>query len=607
MVNFTQVADAVPRALYAANGVQTAFPFSFPVFDAADMEVWVDRTRQLAGAYSISGIGVAVGGTVIFTSPPPAGTRVALRRRMSLKCGREFPDTAVEAWRLNNALYYQTAALQQVADDAALAVKRSFRSLSAADLTLPEPQAGRAIRWNDTGDGLVNTGVEVDTVMVQATARADAAAASASAAQSGRDAAAQSAAAAATARSVCDADVVVTGADRAAVATDKAKVASDRAAVQADRQAVDAAAATVAASATAVQTNAGSAAASAATAQAAATAASASQSAARASEVNAGASAGAARGSETNAAASASAAAASALSAQQAAGIFTFSNVAVSGQPTVVADQGADTLTLAAGGNISLATNAGTDTVTISVAGLSAVASSGAYGDLSGKPPLGTAAALNAGTAANNAVQLNASAQLPAVDGSLLTSLNASAVSNGTVAAARLGSGSPSSSTYLRGDGIWASLSLAPFSNVQTFTSSGTFTPPAGVAAVMVTCVGGGGGPSYSSYNGTNGGASSFGSLLIADGGEGGNMGNAGNSSNNGTVGNTVIGLFGFNKMPGYGNGVTYAGQGRGGSGAQGIGLCPVTPGVPVTVTVGAGGTGYVGTTSQPGIVIVRY
>lgn len=368
MTNFTPVADVAPRALFAANGVQTAFRFTFPIFDAEDMEVWIDQARQSVGAYSISGIGVAVGGTVIFAVPPPAGARVTLRRRMGLKCEREFPDTAVEAWRLNNAFYYQTAVLQQVADDVALAVKRSFRSLPAADLTLPEPQAGRAIRWNDSGDGLVNTEAEVDALMAQATARAEAATAAAAEARSNRDAAALSANAAAAARSTCDADVVVTGADRSATAADRAAAAADRSAVQADRQAVESATALVTASAAIVQADAAAAASSSTTAQDAATAAAAGKSAAHTSELSAAGSAGAAHASEVNAAASASAAAASAQAAQQAAGIYTFSNVAVSGQPTVVADQTGDTLTVAAGSGIGITTNAASDTLTIGLA-----------------------------------------------------------------------------------------------------------------------------------------------------------------------------------------------------------------------------------------------
>lgn len=55
--------------------------------------------------------------------------------------------------------------------------------------------------------------------------------------------------------------------------------------------------------------------------------------------------------------------------------------------------------------------------------GLSTVAATGAYSDLSGKPTLGTAAALNVGTGASQVVQLNGSAQLPAVSGVNLTNI----------------------------------------------------------------------------------------------------------------------------------------------------------------------------------------
>ena len=54
---------------------------------------------------------------------------------------------------------------------------------------------------------------------------------------------------------------------------------------------------------------------------------------------------------------------------------------------------------------------------------LSTVATSGSYNDLSNKPTLGTASVLDVGTGANEIVQLNGSSQLPALDGSLLTSI----------------------------------------------------------------------------------------------------------------------------------------------------------------------------------------
>lgn len=54
------------------------------------------------------------------------------------------------------------------------------------------------------------------------------------------------------------------------------------------------------------------------------------------------------------------------ISATGALGGYSFTNIAVSGQPTVVADQVGDTVTLVAGTGISIITNANTDTITIS-------------------------------------------------------------------------------------------------------------------------------------------------------------------------------------------------------------------------------------------------
>jgi hypothetical protein len=66
--------------------------------------------------------------------------------------------------------------------------------------------------------------------------------------------------------------------------------------------------------------------------------------------------------------------------------------------------------------------------VAAAIAALANVARTGAYADLSGKPTLGTAAALNVGAAAGNVVQLDGGAKLPAIDGSQLTGIGTNAV-----------------------------------------------------------------------------------------------------------------------------------------------------------------------------------
>lgn len=184
-------------------------------------------------------------------------------------------------------------------------------------------------------------------------------------------------------------------------------------------------------------------------------------------------------------------------------------------------------------------------------------------------------------------------ATLPAVSGANLTNLNASSLASGTVSTDRLGVGTASTGTYLRGDGTWAAVAGGARGDIQTFTSSGTWTKPSAGSVAHVQCWGGGGG----GYSGAGGGGGGGGfneawlptaglaatiSVTIGSGGTAGG-GNGGTS----TFGSSLSAYGGG----GGGSGLYGGGGGGGPSGAGGAN----TPGAPLINTAPNGSSVYMG------------
>ena len=161
------ISSASAKSRYAGDGATGDFPTGFRFLDNSHVQVllrdagggetlWTEGTE-----YSLSGAGLPGGGTVtVATSPadhrPVAGETLVIRlaipplQETALPLGGVFPSTAVEAMA-------DLAALRDQEIQEALSRSLKFKvSTALAEVTFPEPEAGKIARWNAAGDALEN-------------------------------------------------------------------------------------------------------------------------------------------------------------------------------------------------------------------------------------------------------------------------------------------------------------------------------------------------------------------------------------------------------------------------------------------------------------------
>jgi len=144
MADHIQINDVSPRIQYVADGATTGFSFPFPIFANSDLQVFIDGAAQTNG-FTVGGAGQSAGGSCNFAAAPQAGSVVTLRRRLPIRRTSVFQENGVLRARvLNDELDYQTAAIQQLADDAARTLH--FDPADAVPSGTLPPRAARAGR-----------------------------------------------------------------------------------------------------------------------------------------------------------------------------------------------------------------------------------------------------------------------------------------------------------------------------------------------------------------------------------------------------------------------------------------------------------------------------
>lgn len=143
------VGSGVPYNAYTGNGLSTVFAYGFTLLAAADLVVTIDGV--VTSAYTVSGIGVAAGGSITFSSAPASGTAVLLRRVIQLVRSTEYQSNGdLQAETVNDDFDRLWTAVQQVNGDSVRAL-RAPELAGIDDIPAAATRANRLLAFDATG------------------------------------------------------------------------------------------------------------------------------------------------------------------------------------------------------------------------------------------------------------------------------------------------------------------------------------------------------------------------------------------------------------------------------------------------------------------------
>lgn len=106
------IGSGVPYNEYTGNGVSTVYAFGFTLLDADDLVVTINGV--VTSAYTVSGLGVAAGGSITFSAAPANGASVLLERSIALVRTTEYQNNGdLQAATVNDDFNRLWLAVQQ--------------------------------------------------------------------------------------------------------------------------------------------------------------------------------------------------------------------------------------------------------------------------------------------------------------------------------------------------------------------------------------------------------------------------------------------------------------------------------------------------------------
>lgn len=161
----------------SGNGTTTVFSFNFPIFVKGDIKVVlidtvtsVETTQVLDVDYTVAINTSTEGGTITMTVAPAADEDVLRYRDIEYTQPSQFPaETNFPEERIESMGDRAAMLINQLREAVSRALKLPVSS-TLSELTVPTPVAGRGLKWNATADGLENTTADIDTSVAAAQA-----------------------------------------------------------------------------------------------------------------------------------------------------------------------------------------------------------------------------------------------------------------------------------------------------------------------------------------------------------------------------------------------------------------------------------------------------
>jgi hypothetical protein len=160
------VSSTTNKATYSGNGTTTAFTVPFYFLAAADLQVilrssaGVETVQTLTSQYTVTGAGVASGGTVTMVAAPASGTTLTVLRNVSPTQETDLlPNDRLPAESLETALDKATMLIQQLDEEVGRSLKYPATDTAvSAQLPTATARAGKYLGFDATGLPVVADG-----------------------------------------------------------------------------------------------------------------------------------------------------------------------------------------------------------------------------------------------------------------------------------------------------------------------------------------------------------------------------------------------------------------------------------------------------------------